>query len=325
MGRAGRSGGGGRSSGGSRSSGGRGSSRSSSSGRSGRSSYSGSSSSHKSTSSWGHSSGHLSSGHHHSSCRYHGGHYRGRPASGCLSVFVAVIIIVYIVAVLFGSMDSSVPTSTWVREPLPKNSAALTFWYKDDLSWIGSGSTLERGLKSFHDETGVQPVLYITDTIYDQHYEVDSSFNDRIQEYAEDLYNQWFKDQAHMLVIFYEYDNKHGIGLWIGDQASSIIDEEAIDILWANIEKYYYGDLNEDAMFSKAFSDTAKRIMSVTKPWWHGPAIGLCVIIVLVILVIWWSKHKRQKNLEAEQAERILSTPIDQIGNQSTGLEDKYK
>ena len=61
--------------------------------------------------------------------------------------------------------SGDITRSTVKREPLDKAYVNETGYYTDELGWIRSSSTLEKGMKDFYQETGVQPYLYITDTV----------------------------------------------------------------------------------------------------------------------------------------------------------------
>ena len=221
--------------------------------------------------------------------------------------------------------SSSVTQSTINRKPLEKGSVVETDYYIDNLGWIDSGSVLTSGMRSFYQKTGVQPFLYITDTINGIPHPINSDLPRALDEFAEQLYDELFSDEAHILVIFYERDKEYEIRYLAGRQAKTVVDSEGADILMDYIEMHYYGNLNDDEMFSRAFSEAADRMMSVTRPNWWLPLICVIALVGLIIMFTWWNKRTKQKNLEAEQAERMLNTPLNEIGRNTTGLEDKYE
>ena len=325
MGRGGRGGGGGRSSGGSRgrSSGGR----MSSGGRGGRSSF---------------SSGPRRSGYRppppgHMGWRprrtTHVYHHSG--GSGCAIPFIVFcfLFLFFCFAVPYAyfvsnSGGSSITKSTVEREPLEASAVITTDYYHDELGWIRSATKLEDGMKSFFQETGVQPFLYITDTVNGTHYPT----ADDMDTYANTLYDTYIEDEGHILVLFFEYEGNPGVyNTWYvcGNQAKTVMDQEACDILLDYIDSYYYSDLDEDEMFSTAFEKAGKRIMTVTKSPLPMIIVAVCVVVVILVAFNWWKKAKRQKNLEAEQTERILNADLDTISktaNESAAenLESKY-
>ena len=101
---------------------------------------------------------------------------------------------------------------------------------------------------------------------------------------------------------------------------------EAGDILLDYIDKYYYdSSLSEDEMFSRAFGDAADRIMEVTKSPWIIVFVVIGIIVVIAVLFTWWKHIKKQKNLEAEQTEKILNAPIEKYSDSEVeNLAEKY-
>lgn len=224
-----------------------------------------------------------------------------------------------------GSSESSAPItkSTIAREPLPAGSVNETGYYTDELDWIQSKTTLLAGLKHFYQETGVQPYVYITDTVNGSH----SPTSEELDTFANSLYDQLFTDEAHILLVFFEYNGGYKDWYVCGTQAKTVIDSEAADILLDYIDRYYYySNLTEDEFFSKAFSDAADRIMEVTRSPWITVWIVLGAVALLAIAFAWWKHAKKQKNLEAKQTEDMLNTPLEQFGDaEAEELAKKYK
>jgi uncharacterized membrane protein len=81
--------------------------------------------------------------------------------------------------------------------------------------------------------------------------------------------------------------------------------------------------LSNEEFFSKAFTDAADRIMTVTRSPWITVFIVLGVVVLVIVLFIWWKKHKEQKNLEAKRREEMLKTPLERFG--TTEAEDLMK
>lgn len=349
MGRGGR-GGGGRSSGGgsrggSRSSGGRRSS-SSSSGRSSRS-FGSSSRSSRSSSSWSSRSSSSYGGSSHRHIHF-GGSSRG--GGGCgLSLTPVIVIVVVIVMIFSFSIISSIMSSvfsiftmflpdrepnaggyvsesTIEREPLPPEYVIETDWFTDELDWIASASTLESGMREFYKETGVQPYLYLVDSVNGSTYPSE----DEMHTFANGLYDELFEDEGHLLLVFQEHnsDGNYYAYYVAGMQAKTVIDDEAADILLDYVDHYYYSDLDEDEMFAAVFRDTAERIMHKETSPLPIILIVLGVVAVAVIALVWWTRAKKQKNLEREQTARILNADLDTFSTKDPKLEElekKYK
>lgn len=267
-----------------------------------------------------------------------GGGYRPqrRRSSGCLTTVVLLFIVIVALVIIFSflnmgagtvvreSGDDSITKSTYQREPLPAGSVNETGYFTDELGWIGSRTTLTNGMESFYRETGVQPYLYITDTVNGTRSPGEADF----EAFASELYDELFTDEAHILVIFHEYySSDYSTWYLCGVQAKTVIDQEAADILLDYLDRYYYyDDLSDEEYFARAFSDAGERIMTVTKSPWIPVLIVLGVLLIVAVAFVWWRKAKKQKNIEAQQTEEILNTPLETFGStEAEELSKKYE
>ncbi|RIE05678.1 hypothetical protein [Candidatus Cryosericum terrychapinii] len=261
---------------------------------------------------------------------YGGGRSRG---CGCLTLIVVLIVIGIAIAAITASHSGSVSNSsggsteimksTVARKALPRGSVNETGYYTDQLGWIDNQTQLLAGLKHFYQKTGVQPYLYITDTINGSHSPTASD----LDKAANSLYDKLFTDEAHLLLVFFEYDNSYMDRYVCGTQAKTVIDNEAANILLDYVDRYYYdSNLSEGAFFSKAFSDAADRIMEVTRSPWIIVFVVLGVVVLMIIMFAWWRRAINQKNLEAKQTEEMLKTPLEKFGDtEAEELTKKYE
>ncbi len=221
--------------------------------------------------------------------------------------------------------SSSITESTVEREPLPANSVNQTEYYYDGLGWIRSASTLESGLYSFWKATGVQPYIYLTDNI-DGDYDI---ANADIEAFANDLYDELFTDEAHILLVWAENDMGYVNYLLTGVQAKGVIDDEAVDIILDYLDMYYYSDLSDEEFFSTSFEKAADRIMASApiSTWVYVTIIVVVVAIVggTIYLVKFRAKKKQE---EDERLKDILDSDLGTYESKSStisDLEDKYK
>ena len=253
--------------------------------------------------------------------------------SGCLGVFLVVAAIAVLfffigVKIFFGSSSGS----TVVREALPAGAVHETEYYTDaDGSRIHNSSKLEKGLRSFYKETGVQPYIYILPNASM------TSVADLSQR-SEQLYAQLFTDEGHFLLVFCD-DNQGSFhcGYTVGNRAQSVMDQEAIGILSSNLNHYYKEASDEETIFSAAFEKTGKQIMTVSKSPFSTLLnlfiAGLVIVVILIAAIIIWlsAHHKRQKELEKnrlekERVQQILNTPLEKFGDaQIEDLAQKYE
>ncbi len=234
---------------------------------------------------------------------------------------ILLVLVLFVLSPVWGMCFTAVPSPLREagtspappvkREPLDKAYVNETGYYTDELGWVRSSSTLEKGMKVFYQETGVQPYLYITDTVNG----TTSPTSSDMETACQALYDQLFTDEGHMLLLFQEYNSSGNYNMWYvcGKQAKTVLDDEAMDILMDYVDYYYYSDLDEDEMFAQAFQKAGDRIMSVTRPAWMMPAIILGVVLLVALLYSWWKKAKQQKNLEAEQTKKILETDLNTL------------
>lgn len=267
---------------------------------------------------------------------YYGGGYTRPPRSfggsgcGCVTIVIVLVILLFafiVISSIFGSMNKvdggNITISTVERVALPPGSVNETGYYTDNLGWINNETKLVSGLKHFYKETGVQPYLYLTDTINGSHSPTESE----LESFANSLYDELFTDEAHLLLVFFEYDNRYMDWYIAGTQAKSVIDREAADILLDYIDRYYYeSNLSDEEFFSKSFKDAADRIMTVTRSPWITVYVVIGIAVLLIVLFTWWKKSKEQKNLEAKRREEMLKTPLDRFGDtEAEDLMKKYK
>ena len=258
---------------------------------------------------------------------------RGGGCGGCMTVLLVIIAIVLVFSIISwignlatpqnwaqqGGPIADVTASTVVREALPSGSANETGpLFTDNLGWIGNRTQLETGMRNFHRATGVRPHLYLVGEINGSRTPTAA----QVEAYARDLYDQLFTDEAHLLVVFFENNASPPLiiaAAQIGTMARSVIDQEAEDILYDYIFRYYGRDrLTEEQVFSNAFNSTAERIMRVppdNRAIWQTVIIVAGVLLLVFILFRWWQRKQEQKNLEAEQLERVLNQPLEPIGN----------
>ncbi len=242
-------------------------------------------------------------------------------------VFTIIIgfLIFFLIFVLIGSsfLYEGITKSTIKREPLPKGSVNETEYFYDELGWIDSVTKLEEGMKYFYTETGVQPFLYITDDVVGKGV---LPTIEELRQFANETYDKLFTDEAHLLLIFFEYDSQYASYCLTGVQAKSVVDTEGTDILLDYIDRYYYySTLNESEFFSKSFYDSASRMME-DMDMVSVILFDLIIFIALYMIYKWRKKVKAKKKLKAENIKNVLNSDMEElVKDAAEKLADKYE
>lgn len=261
--------------------------------------------------------------------------YRERPprrGGGCLTNLITLVILIIILLIVFNNSthsriydfsSSNSQRSTIAREKLDTNNAYINDCVIDELGWFDNVSKTESRLKDFWEKTGVQPYIILRD------YDVSLSTDSQKEQWALDYYEENFDtENIFLFVYFAEEDTDNDVGYMAyanGYQTSSVMDSEAVEIFWNNIDKYWYTNLSTDDLMVNAFLDTANTIMHVSTTgkdifkW----VLILAVVILVGVIIIKLIKQKNQRAKEkAEEDQRILNTPIHDIAKDD--LENKY-
>ena len=238
--------------------------------------------------------------------------------SGCLMPLLVFIMILSLVSILFISMSNSHAEDFVERIPLESGAVIETAYYTDELNWITDKSELEKGLRDFYNQTGVQPHVYITDNI-------GSGSDEEIMAFAQQKYGELFEDSAHLLLVFYEKDDYYRTYCVAGSLAESVMDADARGILLDRLDENYYSDLNDNEYFSDSFEEAADRIM--VKKDEGGSSVVMPVVIFVVSLGVYLVMKKKEKDeKEKKELEEMLSAPLETFGdNEAEELAKKYE
>jgi hypothetical protein len=251
--------------------------------------------------------------------------------AGCGTLVVAVFAMLILLVV--GTVSScsartsgrsgSTATSTIVREKLDAGNAYITDCIIDEIGWFDNVSKTEGQLKNFWKKTGIQPYIIL------KAYDSSLTTNSEKEEWSEKYYDENFDTENIFLYVYFaekDVDNDVGYMTYTsGYQTSSVMDSEALEIFWNNIDQYWFTDLSTDEVFVKVFDQTADTIMHVSTT---GKDILKWFLIVIAILLIGGiilnlvrQKNKRAKE-KAEEDQKILNTPIHDLAKDE--LENKY-
>lgn len=250
----------------------------------------------------------------------------GCSLGGCLGLVAAFIVLALMFSLLGSasscgsSFSSDIAASTVAREALPDGAAQTTSRHvtDEDGDWISDANTFESGMRTFADLTGVEPYVYIL-----PNGSVTSTAE--LGSIARAAYDELFDDEAHFLLVFCDDGaGSFNCGYAVGSQAKTVMDDEAIGILADYLDRYYQDmSLSEEEIFSKAFADTAERIMTKTTSPLAYIVPGVVIIVVAAIAYTGVKRYRASKEREAERMQEIYDTPLETFGD--TDMDERAK
>ena len=242
------------------------------------------------------------------------------------SIIASLVVLIVFTAIMFGIVSmmfssgsrTADVSSTINREPLTDNAAFINDCIVDEIDWFDNISGTERRLRNFYDETGVQPYIVLHD------YDASLTTDGEKEQWALNYYDTHIQNENTFLYVhFSEADTDNDVGYMCyvnGKQTGAVMDSEAIEIFWNYIDRYWYSDMSTDDLFVTVFDKTADTIMRVSTTGADVAKIAVIiigVIVILILLFVWWrAKAKREKE-KAEETERILNTPMQELVNES--------
>lgn len=263
---------------------------------------------------------------------------------GCGTTLISLIVLMIFISILFSVISSSGNrydndyndgtniVSTVERESLPSGSVNETGYYTDNLGWIQRSSVLTSGMKTFYQDTGVQPYLYLASGEEVAEY-------GSLQNLAEAAYDELFTDEAHFLFAFTEDEVSYEWEIWFvtGTQATSVIDSEAEEIIYQYFSRYYYSDLEDEEFFSKVFEDSAELMMKQVTNGFDVAKVAITVVggVAIIGIVVYGVNKSKKIKLEREKeqnkfTEKMMNVPLETFGEAETDKEleelmKKYK
>lgn len=250
---------------------------------------------------------------------------RTKKSSGIWTAILVIIIFIFLMYLIAGTSEDgySMNSTAVQREKVASKAYLDSGFYTDESGWIRNKSVLNSGMQEFYETTGIAPYVYITDNIQGDY---DPS-TEKLEDYAAQAYEQLFKDDAHILLLFWDYGGAYEYVLWLGEDTYEFMDQEACDILFDHLDyQYYYAD-TEDEMFADAFADAGRAMMNYRRTAKDYTGIILVGVAAVGIYFVIKAKKKKRTDKEA-QLKKILDTPLQKYGSNSDvleNLEEKYK
>lgn len=218
----------------------------------------------------------------------------GRMGRLAWSIGFAIVFIFLIEAVfIFGQIfESSGGAGTVKRTRIKDCPPYVDDCILDELGWFDNERAAEAELKNFWEKTGVQPIVYLRS--YDAALINDGQKEDWAVNYFE---TEGFNENTFLFVYFAEEDADNDVGYMCyvsGYSADAVMDDEAVDIFWDNIDNYWYTDLSTDDMFEKVFDNTANEIMGGLTVISSNVAfvLGIAILLIIVSVIIYMCRKK---------------------------------
>lgn len=242
-----------------------------------------------------------------------------------LAFILFLVLLFVVIGMITNSTGPAVTVSTTNRKPLSAAACVESDqWYDDQIDWITDGTQMVQGLKTFYKATGVQPYVIITDSVNGKGADLT---DDEAEAYMQERYDSLFADEGHLIFLFMEYESSvYKEYLYLGNQASSVIDREAQEIIYDYADYYYTSDLDDNHFFSTVFEKSAERVMRKTttsEDILINLVKAICVMVIISVIGFIVVKRKKYAAREAEEKRRILETPIENLTD--TDLKNKYK
>ena len=132
-------------------------------------------------------------------------------------------------------------------------------WLDDQAGWLDDRDTVVDALRSFYEQTGVQPYLIIADSIDGNK---DYAMGE-VETYLNERYDELFDDEGHLILLFCEpYENDYEAFLLVGEDAQQVVDTDGESIFYDAIDRWYTDkSLTDDEYFARVFVASANALM----------------------------------------------------------------
>lgn len=277
------------------------------------------------------SSSYRNSGSYRSSPRYYGGYRYGYRSYMPMNLASVMLVILFVFIAMMTTSSKPSVKSTIQRDKIDNSNRYVTSNIIDELGYFDSLKEGSTQMKEFFDETGIQPYVYIKD------YDPQLTTNSEKEAWASNWYDTEIADEYGFAFVYFANADEHsniaasdksvGYMCYVAGVATgTVMDDEAVNIFWSYIDKYWVSDLSMEDMVGQVFSGTADSIMKVSKT--TGQMLMIVVIVTLVAVALFEvymiiKKQAASKKEQAEMTEKILNSPIEKFGDSSDEV-NKY-
>lgn len=192
---------------------------------------------------------------------------------------IAVTAIIFIIAMCLIAQETPKTKSTIKRTKTEPKKAFSSDCIDDKTGWIKNKNAAVNGMRTFYKQTGIQPLLYITESTDKNHSESE------IREYAQKAYAKLSdKNEKCVLLFFTKSENKYRTCCVTGKEAETVMDSEAVNILLEYADRLYADrSLDNSQYFGQVFAKTAAEIMQITPTFQNQIPIIINTMITAII------------------------------------------
>lgn len=227
-----------------------------------------------------------------------GGNWRQGRGSMTLIIAVLVIVIIYTFYTQI-QLNNGITRSTIQRTKIESVDfdPATDPLYMDEYGAVEDERALQSAAKFFHDQTGVIPFVYFTSTSI-----VPSE--EEMMNKAENFYKENFPDGDHFVVYLDTSATTCVAGTYVGDNARSVLDKEALQIFNDYLQKYYKVRQTDNSTYlANTYRYSSERMMSTLPFSKRNMILGIVCIVVLIAVIV-YSMMKKAKTAEAKKIEK---------------------
>ncbi|MDE6622090.1 MAG: hypothetical protein K2K74_16705 [Lachnospiraceae bacterium] len=138
-----------------------------------------------------------------------------------------------------------------------------------------------------------------------------------MKTYAQEYYEENIDNEATFLYMYFaeeDQDNEVGYMCYVnGKQVDSVMDAEAVNILWGYLDRDWYSTMSTDELFENAFTKTAETIMSKSRTKTDvvfAVVVGIVIIGIIIAVIAAMNTRRRHERERAAETQRILNTPL---------------
>lgn len=132
-------------------------------------------------------------------------------------------------------------------------------WIDDQAGWLDDQQSVVDAMRSFYEQTGIQPYLVIADSIDgNKNYATGDA-----EQYLRERYDELYDDDGHLILLFCEpYENEYDPYLLVGTAAQQVVDTDGENIIYEAIDRWYTDkSLTDDEYFARIFVASANALM----------------------------------------------------------------